>query len=204
MPMFFALHQVLGSEAFDRGYRDFFQRYRSRGEVTAEPVAAFQGLPGAAIIIPAGEPVMTSGSRGSSKRRSHGWTPSAQRSWNWSSARAILPPPSLWSLPRRHRPEPAPWSGLLALDRLGEADVGREMMRAELGAGFETAALENHHIVRKQCQQARAVACRHEGIEALDQCRDVHLSGAVSAGTGAYARQKTPRGRCRLRRPEIR
>lgn len=42
MLMFYALHQVLGPEVFDRAYFDFFQRYRNSGAVTAELVAVFR------------------------------------------------------------------------------------------------------------------------------------------------------------------
>jgi aminopeptidase N len=42
MLMFYALHQVLGPDAFDRAYRDFFQRYRNSGAATAELVTVFR------------------------------------------------------------------------------------------------------------------------------------------------------------------
>lgn len=41
--MFYALYQTLGPDAFDRTYRDFFQRHRERGATAEEMVAAFRG-----------------------------------------------------------------------------------------------------------------------------------------------------------------
>ncbi|NOT10146.1 MAG: hypothetical protein HOP28_18285 [Gemmatimonadales bacterium] len=42
MLMFHALHQVLGADAFDRVYRDFYQRYWRTGATSADLVAAFR------------------------------------------------------------------------------------------------------------------------------------------------------------------
>ncbi len=42
MLMFYALSQTLGSDAFDRGYRGFFQQYRDKGATTADLVAALR------------------------------------------------------------------------------------------------------------------------------------------------------------------
>jgi hypothetical protein len=39
--MFYILYQVLGADTFDRAYRTFFQRYRTRGARTTDLVAAF-------------------------------------------------------------------------------------------------------------------------------------------------------------------
>jgi hypothetical protein len=51
MLMFYALYQVLGAEAFDRAYRDFFQRSRAGGVTSAEMVAAFRGTDSASERI---------------------------------------------------------------------------------------------------------------------------------------------------------
>ena len=40
--MFYALHDVLGAESFDRAYRGFFQRYRERGATTADLASSFR------------------------------------------------------------------------------------------------------------------------------------------------------------------
>jgi hypothetical protein len=44
MLMFDALYRALGPETFDRAYRDFFQRYRTRGATTAQLIAAFHQI----------------------------------------------------------------------------------------------------------------------------------------------------------------
>jgi hypothetical protein len=40
--MFYALHGLLGDEAFDRAYRDYFQRNRERGATTVDLAKAFR------------------------------------------------------------------------------------------------------------------------------------------------------------------
>lgn len=40
--MFYALHNLLGADAFDRAYRDYFQRNRERGATTAELAKVFR------------------------------------------------------------------------------------------------------------------------------------------------------------------
>ncbi len=40
--MFYALHNVLGAEGFDRAYRGFFQRYQTSGATTADLASAFR------------------------------------------------------------------------------------------------------------------------------------------------------------------
>jgi aminopeptidase N len=39
--LFYMLYHVIGAEAFDGAYRDFFQRYRSAGGTSAQLVQAF-------------------------------------------------------------------------------------------------------------------------------------------------------------------
>ena len=40
--MFYALHDLMGAEAFDRAYRGFFQRNRERGATAADLAAVFR------------------------------------------------------------------------------------------------------------------------------------------------------------------
>jgi hypothetical protein len=42
MLMFYALHETLGEAAFDRAYRQYFQRYRASGGTTQQLAAAFR------------------------------------------------------------------------------------------------------------------------------------------------------------------
>jgi len=43
MLMFYSLFRVLGPDAFDRAYRNFFQEHRDNGATIADLVAAFHG-----------------------------------------------------------------------------------------------------------------------------------------------------------------
>ena len=42
MLMFYALHELMGPEGFNRAYREFFQRYRTSGATTADLVAVYR------------------------------------------------------------------------------------------------------------------------------------------------------------------
>lgn len=42
MLMFYALHELMGPDGFNRAYREFFQRYRTSGATTADLVAVFR------------------------------------------------------------------------------------------------------------------------------------------------------------------